>query len=122
MKKITFVVACLVVIFNANITFAQDTDSEAAEAAAERVMDGIRMQCAEKWPDDYSMRNFCVEKETDGLINVSEYGIGDDISVRCLLKWSNGDVESDDFFSSVSWSMVDYCIEKENEAKSSGKW
>ncbi len=70
-------------------------------------------RCQNKWPNDYSMQSYCIEKLETALksVNAWYYGIyrDDNIYNSCYIKWADG--------YGPQWDMVEYCIERELNAK-----
>ena len=89
---------------------------------------GTEEYCANKWPDDFQMRDYCQNQQIEakqelfsiakskGLIkegSLSASSTGDDhekIINRCMRKWENSRFKTYDF------NMVVYCIKQQFEA------
>lgn len=71
----------------------------------------IKVKCGREWPDDFRMQAYCVERQTEALLNLpfeAPAGITksdhDKALSRCLTDWP------DDYV------MLKYCVEQQHEA------
>jgi len=89
---------------------------------------GIREFCANKWPNDYSMREYCENEQgkanrklfdiarKKGLVKNDRLSVSpkggdhEKIIIRCMNKWEKSRFQTYDF------TMVVYCIEQQFEA------
>jgi hypothetical protein len=77
----------------------------------------IKILCSSRWPDDYSMQKFCVDKQIKSASNCFElsqkYPEGSEerkIIRKCMTRWYDKDKNVIDF------SMSEFCIKKQIEA------
>lgn len=87
-------------------------------------LDKVKLYCANKWADDFSMQKYCINKQKTAYYKVNSYKndrIGKDfdygetkenpysrILKKCLLKWINK--------KEPQWDMVGYCLDKQTSA------
>jgi len=89
------------------------------------VSGGTEDYCAGKWPDNYKMQEYCIDKQSEGnqeLFSLAEtYGLSKDGSLnvsakggdierifqRCMAKWELPK------FKTYNFSMVVYCIKNQ---------
>lgn len=88
-----------------------------ATVLAAGVPEGVKEYCAEDWPNDYSMQEFCVDQQTEaalklkavieryqGAPNSPEYrALG-----KCVEDWEKG--------TSYDFTMVEFCWNQQVEA------
>lgn len=83
-------------------------------ARADKLDDSIKTMCADKWPDNFDMQSYCVDKQTVALKDFVARAPRDKnhplykASLGCFGKWTkNGD--------QTNWDMVMYCFDKQEE-------
>jgi hypothetical protein len=105
MKKIILTLAALGIVAMPAMSEELDT------------VNGIKKLCGDKWAQEYSMQEHCQLKELKAarkvLLAISSYSEEQfetlqepKIIYYCIQKWTNND-------STIEWSMVDYCSDKE---------
>ena len=74
--------------------------------------ENIRVFCEQKWPDEYSMQEYCIDKEHDGLASSLSFiernrnhSVSNRIYKFCSDKWTDNNI--------IEWSMVAYCLDTE---------
>lgn len=86
-------------------------------AAAEADLLGdVKSACAEKWPGNYRMQEYCIDTDLDAAIWLAETseGLADDhvvvrIMLRCMDDW-------EDSAGRLNYRMVRYCTETQAES------
>ena len=89
-----------------------------AAVSAAGAPDGVRENCAEDWPDDYTMQEFCISQQVEAAQRmvpvVERYGGSDNDSpeARALKKCANDWQKGDGF----DFTMVEFCWKQQSEA------
>ncbi|MGB7292143.1 MAG: hypothetical protein WBD99_08225 [Thermodesulfobacteriota bacterium] len=78
-------------------------------------MSGIKTRCAKKWPTDYEMQEYCINKQTEAASKLQKFietypeGSEERIIIsRCAIKWQEGDT--------YDYEMVEYCSNNQIQA------
>jgi hypothetical protein len=75
----------------------------------------IDASCADKWPQDYEMQNFCYQSNVKARNEAQAYDLTTGppeltmIWAQCSMKWS-------DSKDRVNWEMMNFCMEKQTQA------
>lgn len=85
-------------------------------AQATDVEGGIKKLCAEQWPDDYSMQEYCQDQQWKGaeqfhdLYREAQKSNAKFIPAleKCVHDWENDDI--------IDWSMVGYCATEQKKS------
>lgn len=75
----------------------------------------IQSFCADEWPTDFEMQDYCYESQVEAYEKSKSYDLSDGsressiISAKCSRDWT-------DAKGRVDWEMHNYCVESQQEA------
>lgn len=125
MRKVFWTARALfvaVATVTSSICCAQDANST-AKAFTDSMMSDFERQadvevqafCADKWPNDYSMQDFCYTSNVEARDKAQAYDLINGprefmtIWANCAAKWKDDQDRSD-------WEMTNFCIEEQISA------
>ncbi|AEH88200.1 hypothetical protein [Mesorhizobium opportunistum] len=77
--------------------------------------DDVRANCADDWPNNYQMQEFCIQQQQGAAATVSRYisqplaGAEKDVMLQCANDWQ--------LQRGYNWQMVLFCFEQQNAAR-----